>query len=88
MATNSKTQSGDARIPAVKQPILLEHYHRLMENKRKAELVLQRCVADLLALEMVLHKPIVLNDWPGHTQARLRRHLAEIEGIGRVPSHD
>jgi hypothetical protein len=78
MSTNDKTP---------RQTMLKEHLERLVRAKRDAELHLQKAIADLLAFEVVLHKPIVLNDWPGHTQKRLRTALVKLEAE-HVPSHD
>ena len=68
--------------------MLTEHYRKLLEAKRKAEDALQKCIADLLAFEVVLHKPIVLSDWPGRSQARLRSQLMQLEEARHVPSRD
>jgi hypothetical protein len=76
------------RIPQSKQPMALEHYQKLVEAKRKAEAALQKCIADLLAFEVVIRKPVILTDWPGRPQARLRTQLAQLEAAGHVPSHD
>ena len=56
----------------------IEHLAELRRARHVAAWELAEAENDLLAMEVVVRRPIKLDDWPGGAQTRLRRFLERL----------
>lgn len=61
-----------------KQRDAIEHLAELRRARHVAAWELAEAENDLLAMEVVVRKPVKLDDWPGHAQIRLRKFLERL----------
>jgi hypothetical protein len=67
----------------------IERMSELRRARNVADWEVAEAENDLLAFLLTQKKPIVMHDWPGHAQTRLRKFMALHEADpGHVPSHD